>query len=631
MISTRHAAFGLLIGLTLSCVPAAAQAPLCYASPDGNDGNDGSGWASAKADIMACYDALPGVGGTIYIKAGDRNGATIPACKPGDPQGCGIWIMGPKDPNFPHPPPGWRRAKTVSFIGIPYRDASNMNQWKGVVAVAAGGNSDNNHPSIWLSAATVAIHFENLSFAYPGRGIVIGEDSNHVRTGSGYSVNVSFENVAVNEAQARSGEGPVVDITGGSFWVRFSRCTFATNRSAVSPRDDTGAAVLIDERPVSGIHVDFDDTNLVGAAPNGGGSIKFYPNGAGSVLIHKVFTEDLQGVPAVWIPAGRSTQYSFVDVSDVRIADSVGTTPAVENDSGGSPEHVLVTGTMYGDVVGPATVFGAIAVPPGRIIESPRRQGQVGIANGQVLGQVDVNRRSFSPALARFTNLAAQAPSAWGLTAVAAPDGTTNAGRLAASAQSACKVFAGVNSGFSVGDWIIAGSWVRAVNGSSYFNGMAAQVALQNISLNGSRGYVGLYTPWQGDGEWNWVSGAWKVTALSSGAYLSLQGCAPSGSTIDYFAPVLIHVPAGAVSDNEAVEIAANLSSYRNDATAGQVSLLPGEQFKADSIQLGAGPTITSGLGAPSGPAAVGSIYLRRDGAPGSTFYIYEKDGWKAE
>ena len=104
-----------------------------------------------------------------------------------------------------------------------------------------------------------------------------------------------------------------------------------------------------------------------------------------------------------------------------------------------------------------------------------------------------------------------------------------------------------------------------------------------------------------------------------------------SFSPITVFAPVLIHIPAGTITDNDAIELAQNLQTYRDDAIAGQVSLLRGEQFKADSIQVGDGPVISSGVGPPKGSAAPGSIYLRRDGGGGSTFYIYEKEGWKAQ
>jgi hypothetical protein len=184
-------------------------------------------------------------------------------------------------------------------------------------------------------------------------------------------------------------------------------------------------------------------------------------------------------------------------------------------------------------------------------------------------------------------------------------------------------------SGTHIGDWLIAGLWARAVGGIGLYQGLAAAIIqASGLTLSGPRSQY-LSLPWKGDGEWEWTWTAQKVLT-NTGANIQFTLNAGAGAG-DYYAPVFIDIPAGTVSDNEAVEIAANLSSYRSDARAGQVSLLPGEQFKADSIQVGDGPTITSGLGPPKGTASPGSIYLRRDGAHGSIFYIYEKDGWKPQ
>src|SRR5579863_6083493 len=37
-----------------------------FASPNGNNSNDGLSWGSAKLTIMAAYDSLPYTGGVIY-------------------------------------------------------------------------------------------------------------------------------------------------------------------------------------------------------------------------------------------------------------------------------------------------------------------------------------------------------------------------------------------------------------------------------------------------------------------------------------------------------------------------------------------------------------------------------------
>jgi hypothetical protein len=308
-------------------------------------------------------------------------------------------------------------------------------------------------------------------------------------------------------------------------------------------------------------------------------------------------------------------------------------------------ENVVVTGVQDALVAGAATVFSQS--PPNLysiLVPSPLRSGQRGIFEGRVVGQMDAARRGFSPVAARFPNLASQLVSKWktpysgnlSLTSVVGPDGTRNAGRVASTTgQSSAQFYVRENYQQRVGDWIVAGVWTRAVTGHGYFNGVAAvQVSLQYATVSGGAGnggYAVLQAPWKGDGEWEWVWGAWKVLKSTRPGTMLLSGMVDENTATDFFAPVLLDIPAGAISDNEAWEIALNLQSYRDDAVPGQVSLLRGEQFKADSIQIGDGPTMTSGVGIPQGSAGTGSIYLRRDGTAGSTLYVFESGSWKAQ
>jgi hypothetical protein len=222
---------------------------------------------------------------------------------------------------------------------------------------------------------------------------------------------------------------------------------------------------------------------------------------------------------------------------------------------------------------------------------------------------------------------------------VPAPDGTRNAGRISSkSGVASVQFFAGSLGPSNVGDWIIAGVWVRAATPNGYFGSVApVQVNCQFATLAGpgqagiNGGYAILPAPWKGDGEWEWVWGAWRINSSPRRGLLKFSGYADPKTMTDFFAPVLLDVSAGTISANEAWELALDLQAYRDDAAPGQVSLLRGEQFKADSIQVGDGPSITSGVGPPKGSASPGSIYLRRDGAAGSTFYIYEGGEWKGK
>jgi len=626
--------------LTLTMLRCAAQSSICYAAPGGNRLNEGFSWRSSKGTVMDCYDALPPGGGTIYI--GHGTPATAIA-------GEGIWIMGHTDPNYGNPPQGWRTAKTaVSFIGVGGQQ-NIFNGYANLAFVVAGGSADRRHPAVWISGSNAVLHFENLSFEYPGRGVVIGENSNFVRSvaGNGGSQGISFENVQV-QTTGRS-NGPAVDLTGGSFWLRFVRCAFSANSQAVSRTDDTGAAVLLDGKNGGGASADFEDISIAGSTPNGGGSLKDYPTPVtvSSLYVHGLQTEDLQDVPAIWllpVEHGKSATYqSLVHISDVSLADSVGNTPAVRIDGENNPpENVMVEGLLYGYVTGSATVFG---VTPANMYStmraSPLSQGQRGTLNGRLVGQTDAARRGFSSTAARFPNLASQLVSTWktvysgnvSFSNVAAPDGTNNAGRVrSARGQSSAQFCTKETYQPHVGDWIIAGVWARAATNQGYYHDInPVQLSFQYATVSGGAGnggYAILQAPWKGDGEWEWIWGAWKVLSSQRPGLMMLSGLVDENTATDFFAPILLDIPVGTVSDNEAWELALHLESYRDDALPGQVSLLRGEQFKADLIQLGNGPTIRSGVGAPMGTAETGSIYLRRDGKDGFTFYIFENGAW---
>jgi len=611
-------------------VPAHAQAPVCFAAPGGNDLNDGSYWAFAKADVMACYDALPPTGGTIYLKDAGRNGRGVPTCSPNDPQRCGIWIMGPRDPNYFHPPAGWRKAKPVKFVGV---GGSCMSQQGSSPQVCVSAGS----PGIWLSSSTTSVDFENLAIAYPNPSVEIGVDSSGNQSNTSGWVGARFSNLftlVCNSCSSMTGPGWLIG-GGNSFDIHITRSVIAGNPNA-PPGSDNQAAILI--KPTAYVNVAspiyIDHTIFTG------GGLKEYRGANPQFLFAEdVYSEGINGgsvstgVGTLWFPNGGVN----ATVNGIFTSDASGAVCDVVNAST-DPSTVFYVGGQVQSVCGPAEVHGPTN---GYATETPARAGQIGFSGRHVYGQVDVQRRAFSPSIARFTNQANQNMTAIGLSAVAAPDGTKNAGELTGSIGPSVVGFYS-NGGFSgcVGCWIIAGVWVRDVSGLGYYNGLApAEVTSQYATFTGpsvsGSGTAYLPAPWPGDGEWEWVWTAAKVTANSGTGYLDFEGKADmSGSTprtTDYFAPVFIVLGAGTVSDNEAVEIASNLSSYRSGATAGQVSLLPGEQLKADSIQVGDGPIITSGLGPPKGSASPGSIYLRRDGAPGSTFYIYEKDGWKAQ
>ena len=78
-----------------------------YVSNAGNDADDGLSWGTAKHTIYGALVSLPGGdtktagSGTVYVgNASSANPRT----------NAGIWLMGPKDPNYASPPAGWLKC-----------------------------------------------------------------------------------------------------------------------------------------------------------------------------------------------------------------------------------------------------------------------------------------------------------------------------------------------------------------------------------------------------------------------------------------------------------------------------------------------------------------------------------------
>lgn len=339
----RMSAFWLIVILSLfgaiciqsgqrAATPAIAESlAIRYVSNDGSDINDGYSWASAKRTIYGALVSLPGGSpngpasgsGTVYVASGS---AANPRAN------SGIWLMQPQDPNYASPPPGWLRCRGCSLDIIGIANSSGAPNAHTPRAVVLGGSgADNNHPAVWLAGNQGPIRFQNLTFnSDPGRGIVIGECSNHDRKGTCTSTTVTFENVSVGVNQtART--GPTVDITGYAYWIWFRDCGFSGNayRAAAGRFANNAAAILMDGTGNNGESVYITDSNLAG------GGIKVIPGTNGSNLQAKNVTEegccgDIP--PVVWFTNWVYGNSAAV-IENVQLADTGPTpTPDVQND-----------------------------------------------------------------------------------------------------------------------------------------------------------------------------------------------------------------------------------------------------------------------------------------------------------
>jgi hypothetical protein len=321
-----------------------------------------------------------------------------------------------------------------------------------------------------------------------------------------------------------------------------------------------------------------------------GTGIKFYggKNG-GDVRVYDSFTEApfIINPPGVWV----SGQFANALVSSFEVADIPSPSPAVVNDGRGRVEANYILGSGC-DFDGPMIVTGALGHGP--------CQSGMGFSNEPAsfaragAGSAVDSQRSFGSLGVRFSNLISQVPSDWffnrapGIETVTtgqpAPDGTTAPGatKVAARGGELAIVYTSPrNTGslpvtLAVGQWFVFSAWVLAVNGTGYRGGTGAL----KFQLTGAgdlwSGDFGLYG--SNGGAWDHVWFARKVIAAPTpSATIAIWSDIDDGNPIMIYAPTLVQIPAGLVSDNEAVAYAYNLGSYGTNCPIGSLCGLPGQ------------------------------------------------------
>ncbi|HEX4501066.1 MAG TPA: hypothetical protein VH187_07895 [Scandinavium sp.] len=374
--------------------------------------------------------------------------------------------------------------------------------------------------------------------------------------------------------------------------------------------DSTGTAFMAYGDKVFGMTVDPGSgggSGLIFVNRWSGTGIKFYGGSSGGSV--KVVDETIEAPfivnpPGVWVTGPLAGAY----VSHVEIADTVGVTPAVIADVNG-PGGSVNASNVFADFLagnqcdfdGPMT-FGGFMYGPvkacqnnsfNQIQATPFRSGSSGIADGHVWAQSDDARRLFAPMAVRFPNLAQTNSASWAFndtagcshtltTGISAPDGTTNASQVSCSAGQTAFSFHASQTlpvTVAVGQWFIGGVWVQSESGGYPGNGQAI-----NFQLNGAGNYLSNFLGYLGSGlmssSWDWVWFVFKVTgAATPSTTVAMFAGADSTHILQAFAPVLIQVPAGALNDNEAIELAEHLAAYNTACTVGTLcdarSLIP--------------------------------------------------------
>ena len=579
-----------------------------YVSNAGNDADDGLSWGTAKQTIYGALVSLPGGNtktagsGTVYV--GNESSANPRT-------NAGIWLMGPKDPNYANPPAGWLKCNncSVSVIGIA-NSGGGPNGHKPRVMLTAGGDSDRNHPAIWISAAN-GLYIANFQIRYPGRAIVMGECSNNDRTGTCGAQSIILDNVSALLSQT-AGNGPCTDIASNVFWIwmRDGGCGGNAYNATGAPLSDNSAAVLIDGSAGSGSGLIYiNDFQLAG----GGIKVKQGSNGASLYARNVIQEGDFSHAipPTVWFTGWSQSVDAILD--NISIADGgPGSANGIENDGpigGGGPTIFNSTG-----VAGPATIINQDNQIAAHQTVSPLIQGQSGFFNGYVVGQTDVARRIAGLVPTRFTNKAFSNSSNWGYSAgstftqnISDPFGGTGAAKIAWSTSSQQTIqLSPLNPYLPVaGDWIVAGAWTQGV---AQTGGRALFTQCMDYPASKMSATLTNFGAMVGDGQWQYL---WLASKVASGSATNVCVSVYYNNklTPTLYGPTLYIIPAGTLSDNEVLEFASSMNSVDPSCQVGQICSVAGHPLVVSSYgTLSNCSSVTSPAKCDSSPA--GSFVL---------------------
>lgn len=552
-----------------------------YAHPDGNDANDGMTWGTAKQTILAAYDAGPSTGVHIKIAHGTKVG--------GEVTNQGIWLMGSGDSQFSSPPSGWRQVKPVVFEGV---QSNKQLQFGFSGAYFSGGPNGGwdydglAKPAIWISGSSAPVRFKNLFAFYVSVGARIGISADQTNRSSNTD-HVWFENChfySYNSGVFKSNPGNMMEI-GYWFWGWVEHCTFGAY-SPASRDSDQRVAVLVKPGAQSAGLIFFRD--IISA----GGGLKYYKGGTAWAL-------DVDQ----WLHEG---DFGSGEPATIKIVDGDGNGNVVLRNIGRAdinpatsypydvsinsavPAQVVLTENC-GAVEGPHVQMNAYGAVNNTDMATQRAAGFTGGAPSappRVIAQHDGAARQFGPVAVRFVNLAAQDVTTWSsklgsatvTTGQTAPDGTTNAAKLSASSLDSRQVYRAPRT-LTVGDWVVGAVWAKPdVAGGVGGSPGAVEVGLQAAP---DAGLFDTGTPYFGRdidgiaGKWQWLVVAAKITTVNftPGELIFSLKCS-NGHAVTYYAPTLLHIPAGTLTNDELWQMAYHLNTYPEGAAAGNIGLL---------------------------------------------------------
>lgn len=567
-----------------SVKPAAADG-LTFVAPEGNDTNDCLSWGSACLTLLGAYNKLSNDGGTIYITSGRQN--TGPQCTP--VTGQGLAFAGPADPGYASMPEligstYWVKAKGgfagVTFFGASGTNSNNNSVTTAVTPIQCGGDSA---PGFQTSNVT-GYTWQNLSMFYPRNGFYFNIDSTGDATGTvEASSDLVVDNVIVSICNSCSATpGPTIWIGGNILWMRLTNLALQGNAGNATAFGRAAIAQFTNAGLASGlIYAENIHTT-------GGGNYYFVNDATTGTQSFTVKNMVMEGsaVSSPVIDIEGTTGFYEADIYLNGGPSDSAPAPWVHVPAGVRPYQTILHGVMGQDAVtvdGPAYFsdlmrvggINAVAKVGGFASANvaPQAFNDAGTPLGRALAQVDTFRRSFAPSYARYTNLASQLPGTWTTTSGdvtlttgrTGPDGTTNAAKVLTTSTGGAIAYTATLT-WAPGDYLYAGVWARPASTAGPNTGGITDSAMCVCFpfsagptwklLNGSYGSEGgsvVSAPMvpQTDGEWQWLWSVGKAGSMAGGfgmAGVRLQLQALSGQPMDFYAPVVVRIPASSVA-----------------------------------------------------------------------------------
>jgi hypothetical protein len=553
---------------------------------------------SACATIGHAYDLLdgfayPNYGGEIDVCDSQLNVWADPN------HAVGIYIMGSTDPNYANPPSGWHKQMNVKIKGV-------CGNYGGRDYVQA------NYIKIWLSSFVVnqgTLEIDNLDMRYGP--VKLGVDSNGAQTttsglfaaNSPNGVVFNNDNFILCNGSCAPTDGPGFFIGGGSqtYGVVINDTSIGGNPNA-TPGSDNQAALLIKPTSTGDTFVTVNDSWL------DLGELKWYPgNGGGNALtVNNLALEGVQGgtagVGAVW----------EADGSGVFLSDLLSVNGVENDDCGGTCYDVRFDDTVHANasitlrnvssVYSPQARQGSISIS-GTVshyggkdgVGDPIAQGQNESSSGRTFNFTGQAQRQFGPTMVRYANLASicpngasvipcsgSGPNPWatfGSSSSLSTGTVDNAGGTNAATGSTTNALAqccgvtlySASNALSVGQYFIGGFWYKADSLQGPYDAGGAQQTPLSIGGTGNTASCKELTSlvWPTE-EWQWLWELCKLTAVvTTPATINLSVFDSPNLSVDIFAPMVITIPAGSVTDDEAYEIGNNLVSYATNCSVG--------------------------------------------------------------